>query len=95
MFQAVKYCPETIQMAQLVGGCKGVGSIGLDCYSPCNSKIRSSVESLITWHLVKSLKATLKQINDKHINAYGRKEINFTSSLSCLGKHFQILKRKH
>lgn len=60
-------------MAQIVTGCKGIGSIGLDCYSTVDSKTRSAIESVITWHLVKSLNTALKEINENYITTYGRK----------------------
>lgn len=72
-FQTKKYVPENVKMAQLVNGCKGVGSIGLDCYSTVDPKIRSSIESVITWHLMKSLNTTLNEISDNYISTYGRR----------------------
>lgn len=67
----MKYCPETVKLAQIAVGCKGIGSIGLDCYSTVNSRTRASVESVLTWHLVKSLNIALNEISDKYPSAYG------------------------
>lgn len=67
----MRYCPELVKLAQLVGGCKGVSSTGLDCYSPTDPKIRSSVESVLTWHLVKSLNTALNEISDRYLITYG------------------------
>lgn len=87
-------------MAQLVVGCKGIGSIGLDCYSKVNSNIRSSVEVVLTWHLVKSLRTRLNEISDKYLSVYGRRNQTFfcicsnrvfsgveTETLKCLARN--------
>ncbi|KAI4459665.1 dna polymerase i [Holotrichia oblita] len=51
---AVKYAPEAIKLVQLAGGCKGVGSIGLDSNSSVTPRIRSAIEAVSTWHIVNS-----------------------------------------
>ncbi|XP_023017282.2 DNA polymerase theta isoform X1 [Leptinotarsa decemlineata] len=66
----MKYCPEGIELSRLSGGCKGVGSIGLDLYSAVDPRTRSAVEAIMTWHLVDSLKNTLKQENPDYFKAY-------------------------
>lgn len=62
-----------VKLTHLASGCKGVGSIGIDCFSDVNPKIRASVESVITWHLVNSVKEELKEkLSDRSIIVYGR-----------------------
>ncbi|KAJ8948378.1 hypothetical protein NQ314_008417 [Rhamnusium bicolor] len=78
----VKYCPEAIKLAQLSGGCKGVGSVALDLHSSIDSKIRSSVEAVITWHLVYALKSVLKETNPNYLNIYDVE----MDTISCLAK---------
>lgn len=77
----MKYCPEAIKLSQIVSGCKGVGSIGLDIYSIVDSKIRSSVESVITWHLMTRVYEALKEMTSKALSAYGRLQSSLI--LSC------------
>ncbi|KAG5899170.1 hypothetical protein JTB14_029004 [Gonioctena quinquepunctata] len=77
---AVKYCPEGIELAQLSGGCKGVGSVGLDLYSSVEPKIRSAIEAILTWHLVDSLKNILREENPEYIKVYDVE----TDTLLCL-----------
>lgn len=84
--QALKYCPEAVGIVQLAGNCKGVGSIALDLNSAILSKIRASVEALVTWHLIESLKNSLAshdlQLLDtfsKCIHMYTRKLFHTTN----------------
>ncbi|XP_057670465.1 DNA polymerase theta isoform X1 [Diorhabda carinulata] len=77
---AVKYCPESAELAQLSGGCIGLGSVGMDIYSSVSAKIRASLESVITWHLINILKNILLEENSKYIEAYDIE----TSIIVCL-----------
>lgn len=70
-FQAVKYCPEVVKLAQLAGSCKGVGSVALDLFSSISSKIRASVEVVVNWHLMISLKKIFRELNPGLLNIYG------------------------
>ncbi|XP_018568952.2 DNA polymerase theta [Anoplophora glabripennis] len=76
----VKYCPEAVKLSQLAGGCKGVGSVALDLYSSIESKVRASVEAIVNWHLIISLKTIFKDTNC--LNMY---EVEMDTML-CLAK---------
>ncbi|KAI4459694.1 dna polymerase i [Holotrichia oblita] len=54
MIIGCKVCTEAIKLVQLAGGCKGVGSIGLDSNSSVTPRIRSAIEAVSTWHIVNS-----------------------------------------
>ncbi|CAH0552774.1 unnamed protein product [Brassicogethes aeneus] len=64
------YCPEAMDLVHLAGSIKGVGSVSLDLNSSIDSKIRSSVESLVTWYIVDSLNDKLWKENPNFLEVY-------------------------
>lgn len=68
------YVPEAVGLTQMAGKCKGTGSVGLDLYSSIQPRLRSSVETVVTWHLVNSCKEALQEQNNKLLLTYGTVE---------------------
>ncbi|RZC40268.1 DNA polymerase theta, partial [Asbolus verrucosus] len=68
--QILAYCPKMVNVSHLCGVNKGNGSPALDISSVVESKLRSSIESLLTWYLVKSVKDELRRQNPNLLNVY-------------------------
>ncbi|KAF5305477.1 hypothetical protein FQA39_LY01568 [Lamprigera yunnana] len=79
---ALKYAPDSTGLLQLVGQCKGVGSIGVNVHSAVKPKVRSSVESVVCWHLRDPICKALKEESTKLITTYR----NEMKSLLCIIK---------
>lgn len=60
------------ELAQLVRCCKRNGSsVGLDITSSMDSKIRASVESVVTFHLINTLRNILAEQDFRLLDVYG------------------------
>lgn len=76
--QAVKYTPSVVALSQLTGSCKGIGSIGLELSSSIDSRIRASVESIVTFHLIDSVRNALAEQDFRLLDTYGNNTITCT-----------------
>lgn len=56
----------------MVGKCKGIGSVSLDLHDSTQPRLQSSVEAVVTWHLVNSIKEALQEQNEKLLLTYGK-----------------------
>lgn len=86
--QAVKYLSPIVKLSQLAGSCKGVGSVGLELTSSIDSRIRASVESVVNFHLIDSLRNVLADQDFRLLDIYGRhfspkNQINQTTCFRC------------
>ncbi|GLV41033.1 DNA polymerase theta [Carabus blaptoides fortunei] len=77
---ALKYSPESVGIAQLAGSCDGVGSIALNSNNAILSRIRASIEAVVTWHVIESQKEVLAEQNVMLLNTYQTE----MKSISCL-----------
>lgn len=68
----MRYSPSVVELAQLAGACKRNGSVGLELTSSVNSRIRASVESIVTFHTIDAARNFLAEQDFRLLDTYGR-----------------------